>query len=411
MKPALGSQLKLADIIKHYPETRGAFENHGMAPLISEDGLRLLAPFLTLGTALRSRNIDEQAFLGLLQNLTAPQQSNEAPGLKSLDRQGELTLLALMPCGLKVPFGKALSSFLEQLKQEQGVEITYAVEGNVNQELSYYPYIKTLKTIDELPDIIVSADFNPFFGHDFYRQFVASGELVAYGNPTPGPAFAEAGILDPEGEYAILGVNPLVMVANLDQVGERPLPRRWSDMLDPVWESSVTLRGGNGFFCHAVLLPIYQQHGAEGLKQLAANVCDGRHPAQMVKQIDAGGPSAIYVMPEFFAHRVKNQQKIKIIWPEDGALASPVTLQVKRSRVAELKPVLDYLSGPELAQALIDARFPVPYRQVTGEVQEKPLQWLGWDFLRGNDLLSVNDEIDRIFLPLVDVPLQQVAGQ
>ena len=411
MKPVLGSQLKLADIIRYYPETRSAFEKHGMTSLISEEGLRLLAPFLTLGSVLRSRNIDEQGFLDLLQSLTSPQQSSEVPGLESLDRQGELTLLALMPCGLKVPFGKALSSFIEKLKEEQGLEITYAVEGNVNQELSYYPYIKTLKTIDELPDIIVSADFNPFFGHDFYQRFVASGELVAYGTPDPGPAFADSEILDPQGEYSILGVNPLVMVANLDQIGDRPLPQRWSDILDPAWDASLTLRGGNGFFCHAVLLPIYQKHGAEGLKQLAANVLDGLHPAQMVKQIDAGAPSAIYIMPEFFAHRVKNQQKIKILWPEDGALASPVTLQVKRSRMAELKPVLDYLSGPELAQALIDARFPVPYQQVSGEVQDKPLQWLGWDFLRANDLLTVNDKIDQIFLPLVDVPLQKVHGQ
>ena len=116
-------------------------------------------------------------------------------------------------------------------------------------------------------------------------------------------------------------------------------------------------------------------------------------------------------MPEFFAHRVKNQQRIKIIWPADGALASPVTLQVKQSRIAELKPVLDYLSGPELAQALSGARFPVPFKQVAGEVQEQPLQWLGWNFLRGNDLLTVNEEIDRIFLPLVSTSLQKAATQ
>ncbi len=44
------------------------------------------------------------------------------------------------------------------------------------------------------------------------------------------------------------------------------------------------------------------------------------------------------------------------------------------------------------------ARFPVPQAQVVGEVQNKPLMWLGWDFLRSEDLLKVNEEIDSIFL-------------
>ncbi|WP_029913952.1 ABC transporter substrate-binding protein [Pelobacter seleniigenes] len=411
MQPALGMDLKIAEIIDHYPATRQVFTAHGLASLVSEEGLRVLAPFLTLATALRSRGMDQQAFLKLLEEAVQAEQPLEAPGLDSVAEQGELTLLALMPCGLKVPFGRAISAFLTELKQTRGLAIRYAVEGNVNQELSYYPYINTLETVDELPDIIVSADFNAFYGQRFYQRFVADGTLVGYGTPDPGAAFQQAAILDPLGEYAVLGVNPLVMVANLDEIGDRPLPSAWQDLIEPCWNESLTLRGSNDFYCHAVLLPFYQKHGEAGLRKLAANVLRGLHPAQMVKQIDAGAPGAIYVMPEFFAHRVKNQQRIKIIWPADGALASPVTLQVKRSRVADLQPVLDYLTGPELAAALNGARFPVPFKQIDGEVQEQPLQWLGWDFLRGNDLLTVNAEIDRVFLPLVGSVLQKAAAQ
>jgi ABC-type Fe3+ transport system substrate-binding protein len=411
MLPNLSTGLKIAEILQFYPETRDVFNAQGLAALISDDSLRVLAPFLTLGTALRSRNIDPQGFLNFLRDAVKTDPLLEAPGLDSLEAQGELTLLALMPCGLKVPFGRAISGYLEELKEKKNLNIKFAVEGNVNQELSYYPYISKLETIDELPDIIVSADFNAFYGHRFYQRFVASGELRGYGSANPGQAFIEAGILDPRGEYSILGINPLVMVVNLDAIGDRPLPECWQDMLDPCWNKSVTLRGNSDFFCHAVLLPIYQQHGAAGLEQLAANVLRGQHPAQMVQQIDSGAPGAIYVMPEFFAHRVKHQERIKIIWPSDGALASPVTLQVKSSRINELKPVLDYLSGSELAQALIGARFPVPHKEVQGEVQDKPLQWLGWDFLRTNDLLTVNADIDKIFLPLVKEPLSQAINQ
>ncbi len=391
----------IAALLTRHPETRPVFAAHGLQSLVSEDGLRVLAPFLTLGSALRSRGIAAVPFVRLLQEAVMVEDVFEAPGLDDVRNAGELTLLALMPCGLKVPFGRVISGFLEELKQREGLAITYAVEGNLNQELSYYPFVSTIETVDELPDIIVSADFNVFYYHSFYKRFVEPGHFVSYGDVRPTAAFAAAGIPDPQNQYFVFGVNPLVIVADLEKVGDRPLPTRWADLLDPVWERSVTLRGNQDFFCHAVLLPIHQEGGAEALLKLAPNVMQGLHPAQMVKQIDGGGGGALYVMPEFFAHRVKNREKIAILWPEDGALASPVTLQVKREKVDELRPVLDYLTGPELAKALVGARFPVPHAEVSGELQDAPLKWLGWDWLRRNDIQRVNAEIDRIFLPAV----------
>ena len=201
----------------------------------------------------------------------------------------------------------------------------------------------------------------------------------------------------------MIGINPLVIVANLDEMGDRELPGCWKDLLDPKWKQSVILRGGSGFFCHAVLLPTYQRYGTEGLESLADNVRQGLHPSQMVKQIDAGAPGALYVMPEFFAHRVKHKERIAIVWPEDGALASPVTLQVKSSRIDELRPVLDFLTGKEVARVLVDAGFPVPYDDVTGREQGKSLLWAGLDHFRMNDLLALNREIDDIFMPRVKV--------
>jgi len=405
MKPAISPDLKVADLITHYPSTKAVFVSHGLDILVSEDGMRALAPFLSIATALRNRFIAEPGFIQLLKEAALEETVLDAAGLDDIKTQGDLTLLALMPCGLKMPFSRAITSFLEDLRLEQGCEVKYAVEGNLNQELSYYSYVDRIESIDELPDIIVSADFNTFYGRRFYEKFVTTGQMRGYGNYSPNAYYSGAGIVDPNGEYSVLGVNPLVMVANLDEVGDRPLPTCWKDLLDPMWHGSVTLRGGNGFFCHAVLLPTYQRYGREGLEQLGDNVLHGLHPSQMIKNIDGGKPGAIYVMPEFFAHRARHPERIRIIWPEDGALASPVTLQVKSSKVDELRPVLDYLTGKDLAQILVGARFPSPHGDITGDVQEKPLMWLGWDYLRRDDLLELNREIDTIFMPRVKTEL------
>lgn len=398
MPTPIHADLKIAEIISAYPETNSVFVSHGLDALVSEDGLRALGPFLTLATALRTRALDVDNFVRLLQEAAETTKTLEAPGLASIDGQAGLSLLALMPCGLKVPFSRDVSMFMDTLQGSQDMNISYAVEGNLNQELSYYSYVPKVQSADDLPDIIFSSDFNTFYGHSFQKRFVDNGLFTGYGQITPSASYIQAGIPDPKGQYTVLGVNPLVMVINKDQLGDRPMPTCWEDLLHPRWKGSITLRGSSEFFCHAVLLPTYLNHGADGLRRLADNVLQGQHPSQMVKQIDKNAPGAIYVMPEFFAHRIKNKQRMEIVWPEDGALASPVTLQVKASRIEALKPVLDYLTGEELATTMAGARFPVPHAQVDSEVQDKPLMWLGWDFLRGQDLLKVNAAIDEIFL-------------
>jgi ABC-type Fe3+ transport system substrate-binding protein len=400
IRPEIHLNMKISEIILKHPKTAGVFISCGMGALVSEEGLRVLAPFLTLGTALRSRFLNADQFIGMLQDAAAEELPLDAPGLCSMAGQRDLTLLGLMPCGLKMPFSRAFTRFISDFTAHHNISIKYAVEGNVNQELSYYPYVDTIEHEDELPDIIVSADFNAFFGHRFYNRFVASKQFAGYGRFEPGKNFKAAGIVDPKGEYDILCVNPLVLVANLDQTKGRPLPQTWADVLDPVWKKSLTIRGGDGFFCHAVLLPIFQEYGESGLVRLAANLAGGLHPSQMINQIDKNTAGALYVMPEFFAQRIRHKERIKIIWPEDGALASPVSLQVKPSRKKELQPILDYLTGHELATILANARFPVPHADVQAEVQTRPLRWLGWEYLRRNDLITLNRQIDETFLPL-----------
>ncbi|WP_022665918.1 ABC transporter substrate-binding protein [Desulfospira joergensenii] len=400
-KTKIHPDMKVADIIRQWPEAREVFQANGLGALVSKDGLRALAPFLSLGTALRSRFMNPEAFTGLLGSAMEQKPVQESPGLESMAGQRDLTLLGLMPCGLKMPFSRAFADFMARVELDGPIQ--FAVEGNLNQELSYYSYVHTIEDPDELPDIIVSSDFNIFYGHRFNRQFVAPGHFTGYGCFQPGTRFVEAGIPDPKGEYSILCVNPLVMVVNLDQLGDRPLPRTWADCLDPIWKNSLTIRGGDQFFCHAVLLPIFQQFGPEGLRALAANLARGLHPSQMVARMDKNSDGAVYVMPEFFAQRVRHQERIQIIWPEDGALASPVTLQVKPDRIPDLKPVLDYLTGPGLAATLAHARFPVPHAGIQADVQTRPLRWLGWDYLRKNDLVELNQEIDEIFMPLAPV--------
>lgn len=107
--------LTIAALLERHPEVGPVFVTHGLEALVGPEGLRVLAPFLSLGTALHSRGIAPEPFLRLLEAATAGDRVIDAPGLEDARSSGELTLLALMPCGLKVPFGRALAAFAAQL--------------------------------------------------------------------------------------------------------------------------------------------------------------------------------------------------------------------------------------------------------------------------------------------------------
>ncbi|MEZ4485409.1 MAG: ABC transporter substrate-binding protein [Syntrophotaleaceae bacterium] len=83
-------------------------------------------------------------------------------------------------------------------------------------------------------------DFNSFYHQSFYKRFVEAGNFVDVAETLPTSSYQKAGILDPEHQYSILGVNPLVMVADLDRLGERPLPVTWDDLC-----STPAGRGGD----------------------------------------------------------------------------------------------------------------------------------------------------------------------
>jgi ABC-type Fe3+ transport system substrate-binding protein len=404
MPDTIHPEMRIADLVAAHPETLPVFAAYGLEELVGEEALRLLAPFLTLGTALRTREIPVDKFLLSLRQHLHQTHPPEAPALHEIDTSQRLSLLGLLPCGLKVPFGKAIASFFQTNQAEANPPLTYAVEGNVNQELSYYTFVDQVESLDGLPDIIVSSDFNAFFYRRFRQRFIDQGHFVDVSQPRLHSAFDGTGILDPLGQFTLLTVNPLIIVADLERVGNRPLPRCWADLLDPMWQHSITLRGDRQFFCHAVLLPFFKEHGASAMTALARNVLRGQHPAQMVKEAGADRPdgAALYVMPDFFAHKIARQDKVRIIWPEDGGLISPVTMLVKKQRATQLKAVTDFLTGAELAKVFAGAWFPSPHPQVNNAMPPNArLKWLGWDYLRDNDLADLNAAIDAIFLPVL----------
>ena len=180
------------------------------------------------------------------------------------------------------------------------------------------------------------------------------------------------------------------------------MPRSWSDLLNPAYAKSIAIRGNrDGSFCETLLLSLYKDLGSSGLERLGRNVAWGWHPSQMVKAAGSGRDDtpAISVMPLFFANNIKNRGNVTIVWPGDGALVSPVTMLVKAEKREELRHLIEFLNGPQVAAICAGAAFPAVHPEVDNRLPDNAaFKWIGWDYVKNNDLKALISDTNAAFL-------------
>lgn len=214
------------------------------------------------------------------------------------------------------------------------------------------------------------------------------------------PQMAEIGLADPRGHFTLFCANALVVVHVTDIRPDLAPPVRWQNLLDAQYRKSIVMRGQDDFFCSGVLVPFFRLYGSEAIPRLAANVCGGLHPSQMVKMIDSRAEDCppLFVMPWFFAQKIKAKERIAILFPEEGAFISPVQLLVKKNNRRELAPVIDFLMSRDLHQHCSDNFFPSPHPEVADPLPlGKRLFWIGWDFIYRHDLEQIKKTIGTAF--------------
>jgi ABC-type Fe3+ transport system substrate-binding protein len=245
---------------------------------------------------------------------------------------------------------------------------------------------------------MLASDVNNFFHRPFQERFIGKGIFETYTPYAPNNYLEKAGFADPSGNYTMLTANMLVMAVDTERLGSKSMPKTWSDLLTSDFEDEIIMRGEDDFFCNAVMLPFYKDHGFGAIRQMAKNIRTGKHPAEMVKLADKGGDEAatIYIMPYFFAKRIKNPG-VSLLWPEDGAIASPVFMMVRKSAIPQHQSLLNFLLSKEVGEMLVSRYFPTIHPDVENTLPGT-VKWLGWDFLNKHDIGKLKDEIRDEFM-------------
>ncbi|QJW48239.1 ABC transporter substrate-binding protein [bacterium BFN5] len=388
--------LTIGHIIKMHPETRTVFVNNGFSIFGDDCMVEDLGSILKLKTALKSKGLNAQVFVQLLRDKIA--ETGRYRLLEPHDGSGRLNLLTLLPCPLKIPLQSELNFILHQL-QQQGLPLNYSIDISANKYMNYADYIKYFEDPDEVPDVILTTGYDVFH-RNFIERFVRTGVFAHLPGRAVNPQLEQAGIVDPDGFFTVIAVNTLVMVVDKNRLGDLPVPRVWEDLLKPVYKKKVVMRGHGDIFCDVLQLNFYKDYGDAGLTALAGAIKYGLHPAQMVKELLSSHPDVppIHIMPRFFAETLRNRNQIEMIWPEDGAMAYPISLLVKAEKMSEMKQLVDYLTGEDFARICDQAFFPAVYLKESGLPSTAKFKWTGWEYIKTSNIEVLIDELNAKFI-------------
>lgn len=395
---------KVYDIVEKYPETLDVFVANGFTQLANEKMRKLMGKTISLEMALRSKKVNVDVFVGKLIDAIEEKSQSIDESLIG-DRRKEdrdLRIDGVLPCPVRTPLLEAFKQWME----EEGSKLDYTVDYELKAAAGGVDWLKNqiekLEGQDGLSDLFISAGFDLFFDKKLMGRFKDQGafqDLMEFENLNEDFQNEYMDLRDPKKEYTVIGVVPAVFLINTEEIGDRPIPRSWADILKPEFENVVSLPVEDFDLFNAMLLTLYREYGEEGIRKLGKSMLKSMHPAEMVKSHMKTTRPAVTIMPYFFTKMTKRGGPMLAVWPEDGAIISPIFLLAKKSKREKLQPFVDFFTSKEIGEILShNGRFPSTNPQVDNKVpRDQKYLWLGWDFIQSNDIGSLIKKCEDIF--------------
>lgn len=238
--------------------------------------------------------------------------------------------------------------------------------------------IENAKTFDDLPDMLIRSDYRGLFD----KTIKTALKIGIFENVIPSQYSSSQTIypkIDELNGITLLGAKQWVIVIDRGVDNKIETPKHWGDLLDKKYENKIGIQGEEGRYCGVLLLYIHKEFGVEGLKSLAKNIKSVSHFTNMIKSLGKKNPSAapINIMPLTNANMIVNDEDIEIIWPEEGALATPIYTLIKKEKAKELNNYIEYLISEDFQNLLKQNHM----YSVMQKAENKKLNWLGWDYI------------------------------
>ena len=390
---------KIIDILNRYPETVEFFVNKGFDKLKNEKDRDVIGK-LSLNLILKTKGISIEGFSQMLDDfIELARNSADITLNQKTKRTKGVKVVGLLPCPVRVPLLEQFDAFVE--KNETDIEYDLKAASHGLEWLK--GTVRGVEDYNELADIYLSAGFDLFFDEKLMGKFKKAGVFksgVKYDKFNSDFENDYMSLKDPSGDYSILAVVPAVFLVNKNELNGREVPKTWADLLKPEFEKSVSLPVSDFDLFNAILLNIYKLYGDDGVKKLGKSLIQSLHPAQMVKsdRLTVNRPT-VTIMPYFFTRMTKEGGTMIPVWPEDGAIISPVFMLTKAEKLKEMESLIDFLSSKAVGEILSHKGF---FPSVNPEVEnltprDKKYLWIGWDYIYNNNLQEQMHHCEDLF--------------
>lgn len=402
MTPELNKDMTIKDILDHWPETLDVFIANGFENFRDEQQRNAIAPFLKLERAVQMKNYDLDNFIALLHDQIAMNHHQADITMKKTDHSnGDIRVTGLLPCPVRLPLLESFDAFIDKFTTETGRQVSYKLEAAAVGADWIADNISGIEDEQQLPDIFVSAGFETFFDHKTIGRFKNQGVFTDISTTAINRDFTDLDMRDPKGDYSIIAAVAAVFMINHDVRGDLPIPRRWSDLLEPEFAQQVALPVGDFDLFNAILLATHKEYGEEGIKKLGRSMLKSMHPSQMVKNAKRVTEAKPYVtiMPYFFTKMARMVPGLEIVWPEDGAVVSPVFMLTKASTLEKTRPIAEFFASRTVGEILSHkGLFPSLHPEVDNKLEgEHPWKWIGWDYIYQHDIGTLIHDTNKIF--------------
>lgn len=402
---------KIYDITEKYPILIDLLADNGFESLRNDTMRKTMGKSISLENALKSKHFDlvlfEQKMVDTIEAAAAADDGiGEHQASQNAAPADGIHMAGVLPCPIRLQILGNLDQWIAGQKQAVTYDLQAASMGLDNLRTE----IEKADSEDDLADIYLSAGFSLFFDQQVMGKYLQNGTFSDQsGFDQMNPLFdnPEIDLKDPRGQYTIIGVVPAVFMVNTAVLGDRTFPRSWTDLLKPEFRGSLAVPMQDLDLSNAILLGIYSKFGKDGIEALGQNMHRSMHPAQMVKEgarPKQNQTPAVTVMPYFFTWMAKENGPMKAVWPEDGAIISPIFLMTKSASKEKIQHLTDFLFSEQMSRVLsADGKFPSTHPQADNGLSiDRKFLWPGWDFIYAHDISKLLAETEALF--------QQAAG-
>lgn len=357
---------------------------------LKDDNLRkIFGSSISLENALKSKKINVDEFVTRLMERI---EENKTTQNKYKDT---VRITGVLPCPVKVPLMETFEKWLG----EQDFDF------NLNYDLKAasmgIDWIKDeLVNSDTVPDLFISAGFDLFFDKNLLGKFKSENLFEDItGMQKYNEDFEEYNLEDPSAQYSMLAIVPAVFLVNRDELKGRKVPQSWEELMSDEYENKVSLPISDFDLFNAILLNVYKLYGEEGIRRLAKIFQKNMHPSEMVKSHMKRERPAITIMPYFFTWMVREGSPMELVWPKDGAIISPIFMLSKEETKGKTKAIADFFASKEAGEILSHkGKMPSVNPEVDNQItKDKKYIWLGWDFIKENDISDLIKKCENIF--------------